>query len=90
LSPVVETDSPKAKLTDLSPLTEEEGRKTLMNIFDEQISLPKGLMEDEMVIETKKSTKTRTPSKKKEIVEQKLNLFLKKIQKRALDYQSRI
>lgn len=90
LSPVVETDSPKAKLTNLTPVSEEEGRKTLMNIFDEQINLPQGLVDDEIVLETTKQTKSRSHSKKKEIVEQKLNLFLKKIQKRALDYQSRI
>ena len=90
ISPANVPGPTKAKLTDLSLLSEEEGRKTLMHIFDEQITMPKSFVEEKEATENKKPINIRKLSKKKEIIEQKLNLFLKKIQKRALDYQSRI
>lgn len=82
--------------------TEEEGRRNLMDILDQQlgnVDLSALTSTLKRVDETKKPKETKkaaaapnldTDHKKKRLLEEKLNLFLKKIQKRALDYQSRV
>jgi tetratricopeptide (TPR) repeat protein len=84
--------------------TEEEGRKNLMSILDQQLAnvdlgviseLAKNITEDK---KPKESKEVKKPSpavsgqelQRKRKLEEKLNLFLKKIQKRALDYQARV
>jgi tetratricopeptide (TPR) repeat protein len=81
--------------------TEEEGRKNLMSILDQQLSkvdldtiseAPKKEQESKKPKEVKKlaSNVSSQELQKKRLLEEKLNLFLKKIQKRALDYQARV
>lgn len=68
-------------------VSEEDGRKNLMDIFDQQmgtVSLP------EIVNVTQKSSKKSNAADKAKLLEEKLSLFLRKIQKRALDYQERL
>lgn len=68
-------------------VSEEDGRKNLMDIFDQQmgtVSLP------ENVNVTQKSSKKSNAADKAKLLEEKLSLFLRKIQKRALDYQERL
>ena len=55
--------------------TEEAGRKQLMDLIDEHVNI------DEKII---------TPQKNLVGLEKKYKIFLKKIHKRALDYQARI
>ncbi len=90
----------KPQLEILHDVSEEDGRKNLMNIFDQQIKHV-----EVQEVEKKKpaskasapkqqtSPQTAAPSKenldKNRVVEEKLTQFLKKIQKRALDYQAR-
>lgn len=61
----------------LEQVSEEEGRRHLMSLFDEKLGAIE--FEDESV----KKASVR-------LIEEKLTLFLKKIQKRALDYQGRV
>lgn len=71
----------------LEDVSEEDGRKNLMDIFDQQmgtVSLP------EIVNVTQKSSKKSNAADKAKLLEEKLGLFLRKIQKRALDYQERL
>lgn len=81
--------------------TEEEGRKNLMSILDQQLSkvdlnsiaeAPKKELESKKAKEVKKLAPNFSSQElqKKRLLEEKLNLFLKKIQKRALDYQARV
>ena len=90
--------APQAKphLEILKDISEEDGRKNLMSIFDQQIMH----VEVEEVQETKRTPKAAVPQPKSQapvqakvdknrLVEEKLTQFLKKIQKRALDYQAR-
>lgn len=86
--------------------SEEEGRKNLMDILDQQLgnvdlsaltSTLKRVEEPKKPKEKEKEIKKAsaisnldTTQKKNRQLEDKLNLFLKKIQKRALDYQSRV
>ncbi|NOT79483.1 MAG: hypothetical protein HOP07_10870 [Bacteriovoracaceae bacterium] len=68
-------------------VSEEDGRKNLMDIFDQQmgtISLP------EIVNVSQKSSNKSNAADKARLLEEKLSLFLRKIQKRALDYQERL
>lgn len=67
-------ESPPPRLEIVQENSEEDGRKNLMNAFDQKVNYLK--FEDKKEI-------------KKEQIEKKLSLFLKKIQKRALDYQAR-
>ncbi|MBC7429273.1 MAG: hypothetical protein H7336_11710 [Bacteriovorax sp.] len=82
----------------LQDISEEDGRKNLMSIFDQQIKH----VEVENIPEKKSVPKVSAPlarpenkpqpqpkSDKIRLVEEKLSQFLKKIQKRALDYQAR-
>jgi pentatricopeptide repeat protein len=84
-SPIVDTISSKPHLSNLQETSEEDGRKTLMSIFDKQISVP--ILDN--LGPTKENNK-QVNATLNHIIEEKLNLFLKKIQKRALDYQSRV
>ena len=82
--------------------TEEEGRKNLMDILDQQLgnvdlsaltSTLKRVEETKKPKETKKASpepKLEANLQKNRLLEERLNLFLRKIQKRALDYQSRV
>lgn len=88
----------KPQLEILHDISEEDGRKNLMSIFDQQIKH----VEVEEIKEKKPASKTLAPKPhpqmqaqtkpkldKNRVVEEKLTQFLKKIQKRALDYQAR-
>ena len=68
-------------------ISEEEGRKHLMSILDETLGEEEVVIVEEPKIE---ATKPQKLDKNKEKIEEKLNLFLQRIQKRALDYQSRL
>lgn len=70
--------SPKNSKEEAS--SEEYGRKQLMNLIDEKIG-PIELVPEDKDLNNQKRTQA---------IEEKLNLFLKKIQKRALDYQARV
>jgi tetratricopeptide (TPR) repeat protein len=72
--------SARPKLSVLKDVTEEDGRKHLMSVFDEQIK-------PQETIELKKLADDQ---EKIRVLEEKLSQFLKKIQKRALDYQARV
>ena len=90
----------KPHLEILSDVSEEDGRKNLMSIFDQQIKHV-----DVEEVKPKKSqvktppqkpqlqgqtqTKSKASLDKSRVVEERLTQFLKKIQKRALDYQAR-
>ncbi|MBC7540383.1 MAG: hypothetical protein H7281_16285 [Bacteriovorax sp.] len=65
------------ELTDLKDISEEDGRRHLMSLFDEKLG-PIEIEEDNSKLHTAR------------LVEEKLSLFLKKIQKRALDYQGSV
>ena len=68
-------------------VSEEDGRKHLMSILDETLGEEEVvIIEEPKVFETKPSKQDRNREK----IEEKLNLFLQRIQKRALDYQSRL
>ena len=60
--------------------TEEDGRRHLMDLIDEKIG----------PIELSGFDEGSNRADKARLIEEKLTLFLKKIQKRALDYQSRV
>lgn len=62
------------ELEDLEDTTEEDGRRHLMSLIDEKVG-PIEIQQD---------------TEKVKLVEEKLTMFLKKIQKRALDYQNRV
>jgi tetratricopeptide (TPR) repeat protein len=72
--------SARPKLSVLKDVSEEDGRKHLMSIFDEQIK-------PQETLELKNLTDDQ---EKIRVLEEKLSQFLKKIQKRALDYQARV
>ena len=83
-----EAINPKPQLEPLKETSEEDGRKNLMSIFDQQV----GQVELAEEVATEKfivADDSAFVAKQRQI-EQKLTLFLKKIQKRALDYQSRV
>jgi hypothetical protein len=74
----------------LQDVSEEDGRKNLMSIFDQQIKNVEIENIPEKKASPKKSTsKSSTKIDKNRLIEEKLSQFLKKIQKRALDYQAR-
>ena len=91
---------PKPYLEALKETSEEDGRKTLMSLIDQQVgpelSEAQPLKKQPVaapVKEAKISKKTSVATlemQKKQLLEEKLNKFLKKIQKRALDYQARL
>ena len=91
---------PKPYLETLKETSEEDGRKTLMSLIDQQVgpefSEAQPLKKQPVaapVKEAKISKKTSVATlemQKKQLLEEKLNKFLKKIQKRALDYQARL
>ena len=91
---------PKPYLEALKETSEEDGRKTLMSLIDQQVgpelSEAQPLKKQPVaapVKEAKTSKKTSVATlemQKKQLLEEKLNKFLKKIQKRALDYQARL
>jgi tetratricopeptide (TPR) repeat protein len=77
----------------LQEASEEEGRKNLMSILDQQlgnVDLTKLSELAKVVEQVKRPPKKNTELEKKRLIEEKLGLFLKKIQKRALDYQARV
>jgi tetratricopeptide (TPR) repeat protein len=82
----------------LADTSEEDGRKNLMNILDQQLGnldaahlkTPEKKQEEKKPKATKKPSQDALENQRKLHLEEKLNQFLKKIQKRALDYQARI
>lgn len=72
-----ELPSSTTNFTDLKEVSEEDGRRTLMSLIDEKLG----------PIEIEEVTPREETAQK---IEAKLSLFLKKIQKRALDYQGRV
>lgn len=83
----VQTPALKPKLSIIDDISEEDGRKHLMSFFDEQIK-PQEV--EEVIVTPKVSPKTDKKAEKVKAVEEKMAQFLKKIQKRALDYQARV
>lgn len=81
LSEFISTSSQLVDLDELEDVTEEDGRRHLMSLIDEKI----GPIEIEEPIHHDEAAEQRAKE-----VEEKLNLFLKKIQKRALDYHNRV
>lgn len=77
----------KAQLDVLKETSEEDGRKNLMEIFDQQVGQLE-IEEPEEVDEVQSIIASN--SDKIRQIEEKLTQFLKKIQKRALDYQARV
>jgi tetratricopeptide (TPR) repeat protein len=93
-------------LEPLKDISEEDGRKNLMSILDQQLGaaneplmkeIAKGIKEDKKASAAAKKPSPPTiasaPSlelQKNRQIEEKLTEFLKKIQKRALDYQARL
>jgi tetratricopeptide (TPR) repeat protein len=76
--PEIETQHVHVKeLANLSDVSEEDGRRHLMSLIDEKLG-PIEIVEPDTKLETAR------------LIEGKLSLFLKKIQKRALDYQERV
>jgi len=76
--------STSASLVDIEALenvTEEDGRRNLMNILDEKIL---SINENPLVTEI-----DEPKTHKKEELQRKLGLFLKRIHEKALDYQNR-
>ncbi len=93
-------------LEPLKEISEEDGRKNLMSILDQQLGaaneplmkeIAKGIKEDKKATTAAKKPAASAPKaapslelQKNRQIEDKLTEFLKKIQKRALDYQSRL
>lgn len=93
-------------LEPLKEISEEDGRKNLMSILDQQLGaaneplmkeIAKGIKEDKKATTAAKKPAGSAPKaapslelQKNRQIEDKLTEFLKKIQKRALDYQSRL
>lgn len=77
LSHIIPTSNHLVDLDELDDASEEDGRRHLMSLIDEKLG-PIAIEE------------TPVDEKKVRVVEEKLTLFLKKIQKRALDYQNRV
>lgn len=75
--PATEHSTHLVELNELEDVSEEDGRRHLMSLIDEKL----GPIEIEE--ETSRVEKVRE-------LEEKLSLFLRKIQKRALDYQGRV
>lgn len=66
-------------INEVENITEEEGRSILMNLIDQKLGpVPVDDLEE------------AHQEQHNQLVEKKLNLFLKKIQQRALEYQSRV
>lgn len=74
---IIPTANQLVDLDELEDVSEEEGRRHLMSLIDEKIG----------PIEVEESA---VDKQRIQAVEEKLTLFLKKIQKRALDYHNRI
>jgi tetratricopeptide (TPR) repeat protein len=68
-------------IEELDNVTEEDGRRNLMNILDEKVL---SLNDTNLVAEISESD-----NNKKEEIQRKLGLFLKLIHEKALDYQNR-
>lgn len=83
----------KPQLETLKETSEEDGRKNLMDILDQQLGHEE-ITEAEIVasepVSDEIDEKIAQVEAQKRKIEEKLSLFLKKIQKRALDYQSRV
>lgn len=77
LSQFIPTANHLVDLDELDDVSEEDGRRNLMSLIDQKLGPIE--IEEAPVDETKVRA-----------VEEKLTLFLKKIQKRALDYQNRV
>ncbi len=94
--PEVKIDIPIATKAHLEPLketSEEDGRKNLMDILDQQLgheSIAQSSLVEIDSLPDEIDQKIAQTEEQKRKIEDKLSLFLKKIQKRALDYQSRV
>ena len=90
-APVLSKPMPvRPNLEILEETSEEDGRKNLMNIFDKKVGHVE-VPEVKKTSEPKKVTKKASPpNSQNRLIEEKLTQFLKKIQKRALDYQARL
>lgn len=77
ISNIIPTSNHLVDLDELDDVSEEDGRRHLMSLIDEKL----GPLEIEEV---------PADENKVRAIEEKLTLFLKKIQKRALDYQNRV
>jgi tetratricopeptide (TPR) repeat protein len=64
-------------------VSEEDGRRHLMSLIDEKLGPPIDSYEEPYVPEVKQSARIQK-------IEERLLIFLKKIQKRALDYQGSV
>lgn len=86
---------PKLQLEVQQDISEEDGRKNLMDIFDQQIKhveveeIPEKKHAPKVTLQAKTEPLTSGKLVKNRQLEEKLTRFLKKIQKRALDYQAR-
>ena len=86
---------PKLQLEVQQDISEEDGRKNLMDIFDQQIKhveveeIPEKKPAPKVALQAKTEPLTSGKLVKNRQLEEKLTRFLKKIQKRALDYQAR-
>nr|BDT26672.1 tetratricopeptide repeat protein [Bacteriovorax sp. HI3] len=83
----------KPHLEALKEISEEDGRRNLMDILDQQLGHEE-MIEAEIIasdpIPDEIDQKIAQSEEQKRKIEEKLGQFLKKIQKRALDYQSRV
>lgn len=76
-------------LEDLDNVSEEDGRRNLMNILDQKIlSNLTDELEENHIVETN-ALENKADLARLNKIEAKLNLFLKRIKERALDYQAR-
>jgi len=83
-SPIIETQKQKAKnlySIEENGISEEAGRQHLMSLIDETLGSDSGDHPDLLTVQK---------NDRNQEIEQKLLLFLQRIQKRALDYQSRL
>ena len=82
----------RPQLEDLKETSEEDGRKNLMDILDQQLGNVETLAapEEEILATDDIDQRISAEIAQKRKIEDKLTQFLKKIQKRALDYQSRV
>lgn len=86
----------KPHLEVLKDVSEEDGRKNLMSIFDQQIKhveveeiVTAGPVPKPAPAQPKSRASVQLKEDRGRLIEEKLTQFLKKIQKRALDYQAR-
>jgi tetratricopeptide (TPR) repeat protein len=90
---LAKTSAELLNLDQVSNVTEEEGRRQLMSLLDEKVFInvdePIVKLEEPKSKKADKNTKHDDEVQRIQIIEERLGLFLKKIQQRALDYQNR-